>query len=285
MLGYWRGVHAPGISGDLRAALTATHHLHLSHGASVRAFREQGRSGEIGITLNLAPHRPHSGSDADRRAVELSDGYFNRWFLDPVLRGNYPRDMIDHYTDLVGPLDFFRSGEVATAAEAIDFLGVNYYGPRTVRLTPGQDVGWEVIAHPAGMPTSATGEPIAPDMLTELLVRLSEDYRGVPLLVTENGVALEDRISTDGQIHDPVRIDFLRRHFIAAHRAITAGADLRGYFVWSFMDNFEWALGYRPRFGVVYVDFDTLERIPKHSAGFIRDVFTRNAVAPGDVTA
>jgi beta-glucosidase len=135
------------------------------------------------------------------------------------------------------------------------------------------------------MVTSATGEPIAPDMLTELLVRLSEDYRGVPLLVTENGVALEDRISIDGQIHDPVRIDFLRRHFIAAHRAIAAGADLRGYFVWSFMDNFEWALGYRPRFGVVYVDFDTLERIPKHSAGFIRDVFTRNAVAPGDVTA
>ncbi|HSK95151.1 MAG TPA: GH1 family beta-glucosidase [Euzebyales bacterium] len=280
LLGYWRGVQAPGIRGDLRAALTAAHHLHLAHGAAVRAFRGQGGTGEIGITLNLAPHRPHTDSDADRGAVVLSDGYFNRWFLDPVLRGSYPADMVDHYTHLVGQLDFFRPGDIATAAERIDFLGVNYYQPRTVRLTPGEDLGWRVIERPDDAPVTAMGWQIAPDMLTELLVRLATDYPDVPLLITENGAALEDAVSVDGMVHDPVRIDFLHRHFVAAHRAVAAGVDLRGYFVWSLMDNFEWALGYRPRFGVVYVDFDTLRRIPKDSAGFVREVFTRNAVPP-----
>jgi len=124
------------------------------------------------------------------------------------------------------------------------------------------------------------GWEIAPGGLTGLLVRLARDYPGTPLFVTENGVALEDRLSDDGAVHDPVRVDFLRDHFVAAHRAIAAGADLRGYFVWSFMDNFEWALGYRPRFGVVYVDYGTLRRIPKDSARFVREVFTRNAVRP-----
>jgi beta-glucosidase len=284
LLGYWRGVHAPGIAGDLRAALTAAHHLHLSHGAAVRAFRDLGGSSEIGITLNLAPHRPHTGSEADRRAVVLSDGYFNRWFLDPVLRGSYPRDMVDHYRDLIGPLDVIEQDDIAAAAEPIDFLGVNYYHPRTVRLTPGHDVGWQVIERPDNATFTAMGWQIAPDMLTELLVRLRDDYPAVPLLITENGAALEDAVSGDGRVHDPVRVDYLRRHFAAAHRAITAGADLRGYFVWSFMDNFEWAMGYRPRFGVVYVDYDTQARIPKDSAHLVRDVFTRNALAPDDGT-
>jgi beta-glucosidase len=141
-------------------------------------------------------------------------------------------------------------------------------------------VGWQVIERPDDAPVTAMGWQIAPDMLTELLLRLTADHPGVPLWITENGAALEDEISDDGGVHDPVRVDFLHRHFVAAHRAITAGADLRGYFVWSLMDNFEWALGYRPRFGVVYVDFDTQQRIPKDSARFVRDVFTRNAVAP-----
>jgi beta-glucosidase len=282
MLGYWRGVQAPGITGDLRAALTAAHHLHLSHGRAVRTYREQRHPGEIGVTLNLAPHRPHSDSDADHRAVALSDGYFNRWFLDPVLRGTYPEDMVSHFSDLAGPLGFIRPGDTAAAAPGIDFLGVNYYHRRVVRLTPGHDLGWEVIERGSGGPTTSMGWEIAPDGLTELLARLAEDYPGTPLFVTENGAALEDRLDDDGMVRDPVRVDFLRDHFVAAHRAIQAGADLRGYYVWSFMDNFEWALGYRPRFGVVYVDFDTQRRIPKDSARFVREVFTRNAV-PGAV--
>ena len=278
MLGYWRGVQAPGITGDLRAALAAAHHLHLSHGEAVRAYRAAGRSGQIGITLNLAPHRAHTDSDDDRRAVQLSDGYFNRWFLDPVLRGVYPEDMLAHYTELVGPLDMLEGGDIATADADVDFLGVNYYQPRTVRLTPGDDLGWQVIERPAGARVTAMGWQIAPEGLADLLGDLTRDYPGVPLYITENGAALEDEVGDDGQVHDPVRVDFLQRHFAAAHRAIAAGADLRGYFVWSFMDNFEWALGYRPRFGVVYVDFDTQERIPKDSAAFIREVFADNAV-------
>jgi beta-glucosidase/6-phospho-beta-glucosidase/beta-galactosidase len=177
-----------------------------------------------------------------------------------------------------GPLDFIRPDDIATAAEPIDFLGVNYYHPRTVRLTPGYDVGWQVIERPDSATFTAMGWQIAPEMLTELLARLSRDHPGVPLLITENGAALEDEVSGDGRVHDPVRVDFLRRHFAAAHEAIAAGVDLRGYFVWSFMDNFEWAMGYRPRFGVVYVDYDTQRRIPKDSARLVRDVFTRNAL-------
>ncbi len=277
-LGYWRGVHAPGVSGDLVAALRAAHHLHLSHGRAVRTYREQGHPGEIGITLNLAPHSPDSDSDADREAVRLSDGYFNRWFLDPVLRGSYPDDMVDHFSRLAGPLDFVAPGDTAEAAAGIDFLGVNYYQPRVVRATPGHDLGYEVLEGGSGGATTSMGWEIAPGGLTELLIRLAHDYPGTPLFVTENGVALEDRLADDGAVHDPVRVDFLRNHFAAAHRAIEAGADLRGYFVWSLMDNFEWALGYRPRFGVVYVDFQTLRRIPKDSAALVRAVFTRNAV-------
>ena len=278
MLGFWRGVQAPGITGDLRAALAAAHHLHLSHGEAVRRYRDQGHSGDIGITLNLAPHRPASDSDDDQRAVQLSDGYFNRWFLDPVLRGTYPEDMVGYYTDMLGPLDFIRPDDIATAAAGIDFLGVNYYQPRMVRLTPGHDIGWEVIEAGAGGPVTTMGWEIAPWGLTELLIRLHEDYPGTPLYITENGAALEDSVSDDGKVHDPVRVAFVYDHFHAAHRAIQAGVDLRGYFVWSFMDNFEWALGYRPRFGVVYVDFATQRRIPKDSARFLQEVFARNAV-------
>ena len=280
VLGYWRGVHAPGVAGDLPAALAAAHHLNLSHGRAVRTYREQGHPGAIGITLSLAPHSACSDSDADREAVRLSDGYFNRWFLDPVLRGRYPDDMVRHFSGLTGPLDFIRPGDAAAADAGIDFLGVNYYQPRVVRATPGQDLGWEVLDEGSGGPRTAMGWEIAPGGLTDLLVRLARDYPGTPLFVTENGVALEDWLSDDGAVHDPVRVDFLRDHFVAAHRAIAAGADLRGYFVWSFMDNFEWALGYRPRFGVVYVDYGTLRRIPKDSARFVREVFTRNAVRP-----
>ena len=288
MLGYWRGVQAPGISGDLPAALAAAHHLHRGHGAAVRAFRAGDAVGEIGITLNLAPHYPHTDTAADRRAVVLSDGYFNRWFLDPVLRGRYPDDLVDHYRGLVGPLEALESdamgevgfdpAEVAAAAEPIDFLGVNYYQPRTVRLTPGDDLGWEVIERPAGAAVTAMGWQIEPEGLTDLLLRLATDHRGLPLYVTENGAALTDEPDEHGDVHDPVRVDFLRRHFVAAHEAIERGAPLRGYYVWSFMDNFEWALGYRPRFGVVYVDYDTQQRVPKDSARFLREVAARNAV-------
>jgi beta-glucosidase len=150
-----------------------------------------------------------------------------------------------------------------------------------VRATPGHDLGWQVLEQGSGGPTTDIGWEIVPEGLTELLVRLSRDYPGTPLMVTENGAALHDQLSADGRVADPVRVAYLRDHFAAAHRAIAAGADLRGYFVWSFLDNLEWALGYRPRFGVVYVDYPTQRRIPKDSARLVRRVFTSNAV-PAD---
>ncbi len=268
-IGHYRGVHAPGLV-DLQAALRAAHHLLLSHGAAVRAFRALGAAGEIGITLNLFPTYPVSESDADREAAAASAGYTNRWFLDPIFRQAYPADTVSRFERCGATMDFVEDGDLPLIASPIDFLGVNYYSPRRVSAS-GDEFGWHVQPGTAsGRPTTAIGGEIYPDGLTGLLVGLQRDYGSVPLYVTENGAAVDDQIGPDGGVHDEARIDFLERHFAAAHRALQLGVDLRGYFVWSLMDNFEWAMGYGPRLGLTYVDYATQRRIPKDSFAFYR---------------
>ncbi len=279
MLGHFRGVHAPGFK-DLRLGLMASHHMLLSHGRAVAAYRKGGYPGQIGMAPNLLPTYPMTDSAADREAARLSDGYTNRWFLDPVLKGTYPEDMLAYYSGKVGPLDFIQPGDLADMGAPADFLGVNYYRRRTIEADPTSDLGWKVHDRMPGVPTTPTGSEIVPHCLTELLLRLKADYGDVPIYITENGMVCSDQVSPDGQVNDPERVEFLRQHVEAAHKAIEAGSNLKGYFAWSFMDNFEWAFGYTQRFGLVYVDYPTQRRIPKDSARFWQRLAQTNEVPP-----
>jgi beta-glucosidase len=264
-IAHLRGVHAPGLT-DLQSALLAAHHILLSHGMAVAAYRTSGEAGEIGITLNLMPTYPASDSAADRDAVRGSDGYTNRWFLDPLYRASYPVDMIERFERAGAWFDFVASGDLATIAAPTDFLGVNYYAPRRISAS-GEEFGWRVEEPPPpGVPRTEMGGEIFAEGLTDLLCRLRDDYADPAIYVTENGYpAFSDQVGADGGVHDPERIAFLRDHLAAASAAVAAGVDLRGYYVWSLMDNFEWAEGYGPRFGIVYVDYTDLTRTPKDS--------------------
>jgi beta-glucosidase len=281
LLGYLHGLHAPGIKDDVRGEVTAFHHVLLAHGRAVQVLRASGREGRIGIVLSLAPHYPASERQADLDATLESDGYVNRWFLDPVLRGAYPADMTWRYEQLLGGLNFVRDEDLATISTPGDFLGVNYYARRVMRAAPGrQPFPWEVVHGDAprteggteGAPMTEAGTEITPRAFTDLLLRLHADYPGVPLLVCENGAVFPE------PLHDRRRIEFVRDHLAALHDAIGQGAPVVGYCHWSFMDNFEWALGYAQRFGLVHVDYDTFERTVKDSGRWYARVARANAL-------
>lgn len=277
-LGNLLGIHAPGLT-DLQTALDVSHHLLLSHGRAVERYHSLGLDGKIGITLSLSATYPKTDTDADREVARGSDGYTNRWFLDPVLKARYPEDMVERFTRAgAHPLAAVREGDLAVTSAPTDFLGVNYYSRRIITASD-EEFGWAVQQHAEpGMHTTGVGWEVFPEGLYDLLTNLHEIYPGTPFYITENGMALDDRIGPDGAVDDPRRIDYLRGHFAAAQRAIEAGVDLRGYFVWSFMDNFEWAMSYRPRFGLVYVDYPTQRRIPKSSARWYSRVIGANAI-------
>jgi beta-glucosidase len=199
------------------------------------------------------------------------DGFHNRWFLDPVLRGGYPADMVDVLTRRFGPLDAVQPGDFATIAEPIDFLGVNYYFSTRVFADPGEPLLGVGVAPPA-VDTTAMGWEVTPSSLHELLVRLKREYGEIPLVITENGAAFEDEPPLNGYVDDPRRREYLRAHLQSLRHAIAAGVDVRGYCAWSLLDNFEWQHGYSKRFGIVYVDYETQRRIPKASALWYRDL-------------
>jgi beta-glucosidase len=283
-LGYGAGVHAPGIT-DNASALAAAHHLLLAHGRGVAALRAGAPSARVSITLNLAYPRPATPADAD--AVRHVDAIANRIFLDPIRHGAYPADLLAdtaHITDW----SFVEDGDLAAIAAPIDTLGVNYYRPALVSaassgsasdapLWPGTDLAYELREDG---PRTAMDWVVIPDTFTELLLRVHRDYPGLPLMITENGAAYDDVVDESGAIHDGDRIDYLRGHIAAVHSAIEQGADVRGYFVWTLLDNFEWSYGCSKRFGIVRVDYDTLQRTPKDSAAWYRKVIADNAV-PG----
>jgi beta-glucosidase len=282
-LGYGSGAHAPGRTDQL-AALQAVHHLQLGHGLALQALRRTVTTdAEYSVTLNF--HVLRGDDDTSPEARRRIDALANRAFTGPLLRGEYPADLLE---DTAGITDwsFVHPGDLAIINQQIDFLGVNYYSTATVRMwdetSPRQnadghkDVGgspWpgsehvEFLAQPG--PHTAMGWNIAPDGLEELLVSLGEQFPGLPLVITENGAAFVDTVD-NGAVHDTDRLDYLRRHFTAAHRAIERGVDLRGYLVWSLLDNFEWGYGYSKRFGIVHVDYDTQERVVKDSGLWLR---------------
>jgi beta-glucosidase len=282
-LGYAAGVHAPG-QREPWAGFAAAHHLLLAHGLATQALRASGPA-NVSIALNLSPVVPaRADNPADQEAARLIDGLLNRQFLDALLRGGYPDDVLEVMDRYTGG-ELRRDGDETVIAEPIDILGVNYYSPSVVAAQPGHPAN---PAHPGSDgvrfseptgPTTAMGWAIEPWGLTALLQRLTQDYPGVAMLVAENGAAFEDKADLDaGQVTDAERVDFLDRHIRAAADAITLGADLRGYFVWSLLDNFEWAEGYRYRFGLIYVDYRTQRRILKDSAHWYRSVIERNGL-------
>ena len=275
-MGYGSGKHAPGIADEAKA-LAATHHLLLAHGRAVEAMRSIGSGdAKLGITLNLTPARAAGDDPADERAAARVDGNANRLFLDPIFRGSYPQDMIEHYGP-VSDFSFVHDGDLETISTEIDWLGVNYYFGNRVAGDPSDPDRGFVVLPPEG-DTTAMGWPIEPATMTSLLKRLDSEYTKLPIYITENGAAFHDYVDPEGGVDDHERVEFLDGHFRAAHAAIEDGVNLRGYFVWSFLDNFEWSFGYSKRFGLVFVDYGTQTRTPKQSARWYAEVIKRNAL-------
>lgn len=276
LAGHFTGEHAPGIQ-DIGIALKAGHHLLLSHGLAVSALRASlTRPANIGITLNLTTCHPASDSEADRRAAWRFDGINNRMFLDPVLRGEYPADMLE----LFGPLfPAIPPDDLRITSTPLDFLGVNYYTRNVIRYDPDFPLAEFVEVHPIGNEYSQMWE-IYPPGIYELLTRVWNDYHPAHIYVTENGCPVPDGLDLDRRVRDYRRIHYLRDHLVQCHRALTEGVPLRGYFVWSLGDNFEWSYGYTMRFGIVYIDYNTQERMIKESGRWFAQVIRDNGFDP-----
>jgi beta-glucosidase len=268
--GHYAGVHAPGIR-DFGTAVGVSHNLLLAHREAADAIRRAHRDARVGIALNLSPCDPAGGSDADAEAAARMDGYQNRWFLDPLFGRGYPRDMLELYRPY-----FDRGRELEGYDGALDFLGVNFYARRVVRAGGGA-VRAEPV-EPEGAERTAMGWEVRPASLRELLVRLHRDYAPGDLYVTENGAAYDDAL-VDGRVDDPARVAFLTRHFEAAAAAIADGVPLRGYFIWTLMDNFEWAHGTSKRFGIVHTDYATQRRRVKASGDWYRRLIAAHRAA------
>jgi beta-glucosidase len=268
LFGYGIGEHAPGLKG-LPNMLAAMHNQNLAHGRAVAALRSERADLRLGTVVSLQRARPSSDREADRRATERFDAMWNGACLDPLLLGAYPAPVAGDFAPLVA------DGDLATIRQPLDFLGVNYYAPMYVAAAPQNLFGAWFGAVPAGTRFTAMGWPIDPGALTEQLVRVSARYGGPEIYVTENGACYDDPIAADGVVHDDDRVAYLRDHFAAAQRAVAAGVKLRGYFVWSLLDNFEWQEGYSRRFGVVHVDFATQTRTPKSSFAYLAGIMRR----------
>ncbi|MGY1671615.1 GH1 family beta-glucosidase [Geodermatophilus sp. SYSU D00710] len=281
LLGHMSGAHAPGLQ-DPVAASRAVHHLLLGHGLAAGRLRDAG-VGSLGITLNFTPMNPASDSPADVDAARRLDGQQNRVFLEPVVSGAYPADVVEDLAAAGAPLPV-QDGDLQTIAAPLDWLGVNYYFEETVRAggrpagrPPTSFIGGEDVDEldPEG-PTTSMGWGISPQAFTDLLLWLGEKAPGLPLVVTENGSAWDDEVDAEGAVRDPARVDFLLRHLAALTAAVERGADVRGYFAWSLLDNFEWARGYGQRFGLVHVDYDTQRRTVKDSGRVYAEVLRRH---------
>ena len=264
-LGYVLGIHAPGRT-DVGAGLAAAHHLLLSHGLAVDVLRRTCPDAEVGIILDSWPAHPASDDPRDVAAAWADDGVRNRLFFDPILRARYPEDVLERFLPLGPPV---REGDLETIAAPLDFVGMNTYSRTVVR---GEADGRPVGVPPVDAPTTAMGWEIYPDAIYEVLTRMHREYGVERLYVTENGAAFDDKRGVDGRIDDLDRIAYLDSYLRAVARAMAEGVPVLGYYVWSLLDNFEWSLGYSKRFGLVYVDYETLERVPKSSFSWYRDV-------------
>ena len=280
-LGYIEGRKPPGIINNWPKNLSTAHHLLLSHGMAIPEIKNNSKHSEVGITLNLNTAVPASGSTYDEDACRFYDGQFNRLFLDPIYNNEYPDDVFEHLItkDLISEsdLNFIKQDDLNIISTKMDFLGVNYYSravirneeideknnlPRNVDMGPETDFGWEI--YPPG--------------IYDLLMRLKNEYKVQNIYITENGCSYGDGPNSEGKINDIRRIKYYRSHLTELKRAIEDGAPCNGYFAWSLMDNFEWAQGFSQRFGLVWVDFETLKRIPKDSYYWYKKFISTNGL-------
>jgi beta-glucosidase len=263
--GHVEGSHAPGLTLGT-GAFPVAHHQLLGHGLAVAALRAATASVPVGLTNNYGPCHPASESEADVAAAAFRDALHNRLYTDPVLLGRYPDLLLELAGDTVQP------GDLTAIGAPLDFLGVNYYFPELVRADPSAIFGMAPVPWPDPART-AFDWPVVPAGLTETLTSLKDRYPGLPpVYVTENGAAYDDVLGPDGAVHDKDRMSYLDGHLRAVRTAIDAGVDVRGYYCWSLLDNFEWAEGFSKRFGLVHVDFDSLARTPKDSYGWFHDL-------------
>ncbi len=282
--GYLNGSHAPGRR-DPALAAAAIHHILLAHGFATQALRAGIAGAIVGPTMDTQPFNALD-EDAAPAAVAL-DAEYNRVYLDPVLRGSYPADL---RADLMPPDELVRGGDMALISAPIDFLGLNYYRPHYVRSGDWADLrlgerpvaGWPGTVHymPPDLPRTVMGWAVVPEGLRDLLIRLHGETGGLPIYITENGCAADDYITPEGTVEDHERIAYIHGHLEAILEALTAGVDVAGYFHWSLMDNFEWAEGYRRRFGLHYVEFGSGRRLQKRSASYYREVVRTNSLPP-----
>ena len=273
MMGHRAGVLAPGIR-DLAVTGRVVHHLLLSHGLGVQAYRASGRTGEIGISNADTSYEPVDDSAESQRAVELARDFDTRLFHGPVYGRGYPKSVLDYYESKGAALPI-EADDLAIIAQPTDFLGVNLYSRARVGLDPSRGVGFRNA--PPVLPTTEMGYEVAPFALGDFVRFVSREYDSPIIYVTENGVC-DPAAPANGEIEDHLRTETLRGFLVGLAGAIADGVDVRGYYVWSLLDNFEWAFGYSRRFGIVWTDYETQARTPKRSAAFYSDVIARNAV-------
>ena len=264
ILGHEKGNFAPGVQ-NRQTAYQVAHHLLLSHGLALQALRADGCSTKLGIVLNLGHHEPATSSPEDAALARLEDARGRRWYADPLFLGRYPQEVLD---ELGADAPAVQPGDMAHIATPLDYLGINYYSRNVASAAGPFDVT------KGGLKLTEMGWEIYPRGLTEVLLTLHREYRLPPVYITENGGAFPDAV-VHGQVHDADRTDYLRTHIAATAAALAQGVPVAGYMVWSLMDNFEWASGYAKRFGIVHVDYQTLQRTPKDSAHWYRRFVAR----------
>jgi beta-glucosidase len=274
-VGHLEGRHAPGLENQA-IALQVAHHLLLAHGLAVPALRAHTRKAQVGIVLDVKPYYAADRSELTARSVQMADGVFNRWYLDPLFRAQYPQDMWQAFGSQVPSI---HEGDLKTISQPIDALGINYY-------TRGHVTHDASLAFPHAKEVKLPGAAyttmnweIFPDGLQAMLIRIAHEYKSSCLYIAENGAALSDVVTADGAIHDPVRVAYLQSHLLACAQAMQAGVPLKAYLAWSLMDNFEWGKGYTQRFGICHVDYATQKRTPKDSALWLRDFIQAHAHA------
>lgn len=263
-LGHAIGVHAPGLT-DLKAFYATTHHLNLAQGSALRALRSDNGSWKLGTTLNVHRGVPADSSKSSATMAERHNDLWNGCFLEPLLSGTYP-------TRILPEIELYlRPGDLEVIRQPLDFLGINHYFRSYIRANSDALIGYEHAEPPAHLPRTSFGWEINPGEFRDVLLELHQRYQCPPIYITENGAYFDDVVSTDGKVHDTKRVAFLDGYIKAMQEARERGVDIRGYFVWSLLDNFEWASGYRPTFGLVKVDFQSQKRIPKDSYFWYRD--------------
>lgn len=271
----YMGVHAPG-NKDLQLAIDVAHNVMVAHGKTVQTFRNLGIKGQIGYAPNLVWNEPYSTRQEDVDACKRNAGWFNEWFLEPVFKGTYPQFLVDWFKTK-GVSVRATAGDMETIRQPIDFLGINYYSGTLARYKES-NLLFDAETVDEGYPrTDIEWGLFYPQGLYKLLTWVKDTYGSKPIFITENGACYKD-VLIDGKVHDEQRIEFLKRHLIQVDRALKSGMDVKGYFAWSLLDNFEWAEGYTKRFGLVYTDFKTLKRLPKDSFHWYKKVIDSNSL-------